>query len=410
MSALLYKMEVCDLGIEWFTAVQHGSNLRKGENTVEFKTLFPILKKYLADDADVPCFFRELMAMITTVTEEEWGSSKDPSTKTKDETLRTYAKRGISQKLAKTIVYRLTPEILVERINEKSETVRNLLASDLHGYNASLNAENVAEQIAAWMVEIVQTRAGLIQQSELEKQKQKQAEAGLRNKYGYYLLNEVGHYCPFPGCGRPLTVSKDGKAADAYCVSVIDKKKAPEVRNLLALCPQCYATYSIDGDPKVSKELLNVKKILETRAQSLSLIDDLPLEKGIIRAIGKIKKLNEKDLADASLDPKEIKQKLRPADNIALYHTISLYVTTYFVKIKEIMMNLDKRGEIDYEEVQDQMKAIYRRLKKAKKTNMEIFNEIVAKIHRISLQEDIYCQIVVSYFVQSCEVFDAITE
>lgn len=99
-----YKMEVCDLGIEWFTAVQHGSNLRKGENTVEFKTLFPILKKYLADDADVPYFFRELMAMVTTVTEEEWGSSKDPSTKTKDETLRTYAKRGISQKLVEIAV------------------------------------------------------------------------------------------------------------------------------------------------------------------------------------------------------------------------------------------------------------------------------------------------------------------
>lgn len=80
------------------------------------------------------------------------------------------------------------------------------------------------------------------------------------------------------------------------------------------------------------------------------------------------------------------------------------------MKIKEIMISLDKRGEIDYEEVQDQMKAIYRRLKKAGKTNMEIFNEIVAKIYRISLQEDIYCQIVVSYFVQSCEVFDAITE
>jgi hypothetical protein len=73
-------------------------------------------------------------------------------------------------------------------------------------------------------------------------------------------------------------------------------------------------------------------------------------------------------------------------------------------------MTLDKRGEIDYEEVQDQMKAIYRRLKKAKKTHMEIFNEIVAKIHRVSLQEDTYCQIVVSCFVQSCEVFDAITE
>lgn len=377
---------------------------------MEFKTLFPILKKYLADGADVPYFFRELMAMITTVTEEEWGSSKDPSAKAKHETLRTYAKRGISQKLAKAIVYRLTPEILVERINEKSETVKNLLASDLHGYDATLNAENVAGKVAGWMVEIVQTRAGLIQQSELEKQKQKQVEADLRNQYGYYLLNEVGHYCPFPGCGRSLTVSKGGKAADAYCVSVIDKKKAPEVRNLLALCPQCYATYSIDDSTKISKELLNVKKLLETRAQNLSLIDDLPLEKGIVRAIGKIKKLNEKELVDASLDPKEIRQKLQPSDNIALYQTVNLYVTTYFVKIKEIMISLDKCGEIDYEEIQDQMKAIYRRLKKAGKTNMDIFNEIVAKIHRISLQEDIYCQIVVSYFVQSCEVFDAITK
>lgn len=119
---------------------------------MEFKTLFPILKKYLADGADVPYFFRELMAMITTVTEEEWGSSKDPSAKAKDETLRTYAKRGISQKLAKAIVYRLTPEILVERINEKSETVKNLLASDLYGYDATLNAENVAEKVAYWMV------------------------------------------------------------------------------------------------------------------------------------------------------------------------------------------------------------------------------------------------------------------
>ncbi len=377
---------------------------------MEFKDLFPILKKYLADGADVPYFFRDLMAMITTVTEQEWGSSKDPSTQTKDSTLRTYAKRGLSAKLSRAIVYRLTPEVLVKRINEREIAVRDLLAADLRGFDPSLTGENVAQKVAEWMVSIIQTAAGLVKQEELEKKQQLQTETELRGQYGYYLLNEVGHCCPFPGCGKSLTVSNDGKVADAFSVALIDKKKTPEVRNLLALCPQCYATYSIDEDAKVVKELQGVKKLLEARAQSLSLIDDLPLEKGIVRAIAKIKKLNEKDLAEASLDPKEIKQKLNPADNIALYMTINLYVTTYFVKIREIMMNLDKRGEIDYEEVQDQMKAIYRRLKKAKKSSMDIFNEIVAKIHRVSLQEDTYCQIVVSYFVQSCEVFDAITE
>lgn len=49
---------------------------------------------------------------------------------------------------------------------------------------------------------------------------------------------------------------------------------------------------------------------------------------------------------------------------------------------------------------------IYKRLKKANKTNVEIFNEISEKVHKVSLQEDIYCQIVVSYFIAKCEVFE----
>ena len=61
------------------------------------------------------------------------------------------------------------------------------------------------------------------------------------------------------------------------------------------------------------------------------------------------------------------------------------------------MTNLDKRGEIDYDEIQDQIHAMYKKLSKARKS-------------RITLQDEVYCQIVVSYFIQSCEVFDAITE
>ena len=56
------------------------------------------------------------------------------------------------------------------------------------------------------------------------------------------------------------------------------------------------------------------------------------------------------------------------------------------------------------------MKALYKRLKKANKSKVEIFNEITEKVHKVSLQEDIYCQIVVAFFIAKCEVFDAITE
>lgn len=142
--------------------------------------------------------------------------------------------------------------------------------------------------------------------------------------------------------------------------------------------------------------------------QNVALLENLSLEKGIVDVLKKVKKLNQKDLSNASLDPKEITQKISPEDDFALYMTINSYVNTYYVRIREIMTNADKRGEIDYDEVQDQIHAMYKKLKKAKKSKVDIFNEIVQKIHKVSLMDEILCQIVVSYFVQSCEVFDAI--
>ena len=377
---------------------------------MEFKEFFSMIKNRISDGADVPYFFKDLIAMITDVMEDEWGTPKDPSTKlSKESTLRSYAKRGLSQKFAQSIVYRLTPEIFIDSLNTRPATVLNLLADDFKPYDLTANASNIASKLADVFTEIIRRSAGLVQSTELEKQKLQQSEHELKNKYGEYLINETNHVCPFPGCGRSLIITNAGKATNSFNVGLIDKKKAPTVENLLALCPRCYATYSIDDNTKICKELNGVKKILVAHQQSVQLLDDLPLEKGIVGVISKVKNLKEKDLSDASLDPKEIKQKLNPADNMALYITVNTYVTMYYVKLCEIMMNADKRGEIDYDEIQDQIHAMYKRLKKAKKTKVEIFNEIVQKIHKLSLQEDIYCQIVVSYFIQSCEVFDAIT-
>ena len=377
---------------------------------MEFKVFFSMLKNRISDGTDIPYFFRDLIAMITEVSEEEWDTPKDPATKlTKENTLRTYAKRGVSKKFAESIVYRLSPENFVESLNSFPEATRKLLADDYKPYDSSATEDNVAQKLADCFVDILRKTAGMMEPTVLEKQKLLQSELELRNRYGTYLLSEANHTCPFPGCGRELTILNAGKSTEAFNVALIDKKKAPEVDNLLALCSRCYAVYSIDDNSKVTKELKEVKKLLLAHHKSVELLDELPLEKGVVGVLKKVKNLKEKDLVAASLDPKEIQQKLKPSDNIALYLTVNNYVTAYYVRLREIMMNADKRGTIDYDELQDQMRAIYKRLKKAKKTNTEIFNEITNKIHKVSLQEEIYCQIVVAYFVQSCEVYDAIT-
>lgn len=377
---------------------------------MEFKEFFSLLKKRISNGADIPYFFRDLIAMITEVPEEEWNTPKDPSAKlTKESTLRSYAKRGVSKKFAESIIYRLSPENFVESLNDLPEATRKLLADDYQPYDSSATKDNIAQKLADCFVDILKRAAGIVEPTVLEKQKLSLAEVELKNRYGAYLLSEANHTCPFPGCGRELTILNAGKSTDAFNVALVDKKKAPEVDNLLALCPRCYAVYSIDDNPKITKELKEVKKLLLAHHKSVELLDELPLEKGIVGVLKKVKNLKEKDLVTASLDPKEIQQKVKPSDDMALYLIVNNYVTAYYVRLHEIMMNADKRGAIDYDELQDQMRAIYKRLRKAKKTKVEIFNEIVNKIHKVSLQEEIYCQIVVAYFVQSCEVYDAIT-
>lgn len=101
----------------------------------------------MADSDDAPYFFREIMAMITTVTEDEWESGKDPSVKTKDEVLRNYTKRGLSKKLAQTIVYRLTLEIIIKRINKRNKTRWSLMSDNLRGYDAAIDVDNVGKKL-----------------------------------------------------------------------------------------------------------------------------------------------------------------------------------------------------------------------------------------------------------------------
>ena len=101
---------------------------------MEFKDFFQLMKNRISDGLDVPAFFRDLVAMITDVTEEARDTPKDPSSKlTKENTLRTYAKRGLSARFAKSIVYNLSPEMFIESLESRPAAVLKLLAEDYRG-------------------------------------------------------------------------------------------------------------------------------------------------------------------------------------------------------------------------------------------------------------------------------------
>ena len=110
------------LGMVWYTVVYRGTNPRKDEETfVEFKVFFSMMKNRISDGADVPYFFRDLVAMITDVTEDEWDTQRPIVKADKRNTLRTYAKRDIAN--LPRASYKLSPEMFVDSLASRPSAV-----------------------------------------------------------------------------------------------------------------------------------------------------------------------------------------------------------------------------------------------------------------------------------------------
>lgn len=377
---------------------------------MNFKTFYSILFNRISDSLSSGEFVRDLIAMITTVPEEEWGLKKDPSNRVSLKTYENFAKRGINKTTCKAIIYRLSPENFIERLNTRPKATLELLANDFLPYESTANKDNIASIIADIFIDIIKTTAGLTAVDKLKKQKQLQSSSDLKSKYGKYLLKECDSHCAMPCCGKLLYVSNGTNLSDVYEVTRINKSKDASIDNLIALCPQCFAAYQLDSNTKTVRNLKESKKALSIQMESMIELSTIELEKGLTNVIINISKLKQHDFSPLSMDPREINEKIDPNKSFALYNQVYMTVMTYFIKIKEIMESLDKRKLIDYEELQHQMKSAYKKLKSGKKSESEIFYSLSEKLHKVTLQDILYCQAVVCYFIQSCEVFDAVTK
>lgn len=131
-----------------------------------------MMKNRISDGADIPYFFKDLIAMITEVSEEAWDTPKDPSTKlTSEKTLRSYSKRGITKKFAQSIVYKLSHKDFVVSLNGRPQAVLQLLADDYKPYDPVATDGNIAQKLADCFVEIIRRAAGLVEPIVLEKQR-----------------------------------------------------------------------------------------------------------------------------------------------------------------------------------------------------------------------------------------------
>ena len=111
-----------------------------------------------------------------------------------------------------------------------------------------------------------------------------------------------------------------------------------------------------------------------------------------------------------SYNLKNLDEKLDKSEDLLLYSVVNSLATSYFTTVSRILVEADKRKEIDYDVVQDQIHALYIKLKKGGLSRNSIFNEIVKKLTEVTMGDTLCCQILVSFFIEKCEVFDAIAK
>lgn len=253
------------LGVNRFIEIHRESFFNK----MEFKVLFTALRERMGEGMDVPNFFRELMAIITDVKEEDWGTKKDlGSKKIPDSTIKNYVKRGFPKKIAQRIVSNLNIDRLEQRIMTSTRLSRQMLVQDLSAYDTGLDLENVASKICDWLEEIIKQAAGLIDKKKIESLRLAERYLRVKEEFGESLFIEAREICPNTGCGTALFLSSSGKIEKVYEVEIINPESLDSMSNTIALCPKCCAAFRLMPAGKRKKELKTVKSLLVARTRN----------------------------------------------------------------------------------------------------------------------------------------------
>lgn len=389
----------------------------RGEMIMLFTELMHSIHPHLMKDADVPSFTRNIIQMLCDIPEEDWYTKKDPSSEEryKDESLRKFYNRGLTKKLAKSMLGRLTKDNFLDAINDpdRSDIVLEGLANDVQPLcdTEDVDVSNVADIL----FELFHKSLEYTVNPELENDRKIRQAENRSNKakgtYGSGLVDDCKYTCSMSNCGKHLqTIGVQNQSIADYEILLIDELKGIKYENLIAVCHDCFQKYALSHAKSEEKNLKAIKKLQIDSRTTRQTLDDIAINKGIELVIENLSKAKPTDFKELTYDPVSIAEKIDENKNYFLVNDIRSNVARYYQYIENTMKNLAMKNVYSDDLIRAQIKESYLQLANKKLSPEQIFNELAERIRRITKQDIRFCYIVVSYFVQSCEVFHAITK
>ena len=234
------------------------------------------------------------------------------------------------------------------------------------------------------------------------------------------LLAEANYECPL--CHKKLVDSIKGQAVKKYRITQVFpaglkeetaaefaavypipiKLDAPE--NLIALDEDCAERYLLSPTAEEYGKLHEIKTQLTKNYAAKLSVNDVQLEddiRTILSALGTIK--NASELVELEYEALRIDEKF-DAENFILKNETQMQVVTYYRYIEKVFSN----SNADFDMIASEIKVSSMKLEKAGLSQQDVIRQLSEWIRNkagLGTESLLACNIVVSFFIQNCEVF-----
>ena len=112
---------------------------------------------------------------------------------------------------------------------------------------------------------------------------------------------------------------------------------------------------------------------------------------------------------DLNYDPVELRQKISK-DNLMLYLKVKTNVNMYNSAVEEVFFELNEERILRFRPFCTQVKLMYLNFADKDWSQGKIFEKMVDWLQNATNEDRNSCEVIISYFIRKCEVFDVITE
>lgn len=241
------------------------------------------------------------------------------------------------------------------------------------------------------------------------------------------LFTEVEGFCPL--CSESFIYEKNKKkyknfdAAHIYPLNpnnkeielLLDEERISEdindLDNFIALCRTCHARFDAPRTIEEYRVLLNLKKnILQTRTSRMT-YSRYDLEDEIKKVLSKLADVDDADIIPLELSALKIDMKDNGTIEKLTKRKIKGHIVEYFNYVQKTLKEIDSEIEGTFEMIAIQIKSHSKKLEKDGLNQEQIYNSLVDWITRkTGYSHKEACSIIVSFFIQNCEVFNVSTK